>query len=364
MRIAVNSRIYTEKNTGIPYYIKTLYSHILNIDKTNTYLFFQTTRSKCLGDTYTFQFLDNTLGKILFDMFFVVFLIKKHRIDLFHGPSNILPLIKPRGVKYVLTVHDLTFLLMPELYHPLFTLYYKYAVKRSLHIADVVLADSENTKEDILKHYGTDPAKIKVLYPGSNETFLKNIMGGESLYKFKYFFTLATHEKRKNISTILKVMGAHSDSFQGLKFIIIGRISDENRSKLTSIIETYKLSERVILYDYVSEAELQRLYTYAEFFIYPSLYEGFGLPVVDAMACGCIPAVSDNSSLREIVRNKSLRFDPRDVESIWGVISCILNLSRESRSKLARTQQSDAQRFNWEQAAKSFIQLYDSYAFV
>lgn len=352
MRIGINSRICTEKSTGIPYYIQALYAHILKIDKLNSYFFFQTSNKKTIGKTYTIPLLDSRIGKILFDLIFVIFLIKKHHIDIFHGPAHILPLIKPRGVKYILTIHDLTFLIMPHIYHPLFGIYYKLAVKRATSLADLIVADSENTMRDFLRFYPTARSKILVLYPGVKDFFLTNTRRQLSPhYPFKYFFCLATHDKRKNTNVLLEVMRMYSSDLCRYKLIVAGKLSETYRSELMHKIKIYDLSQTVMLMDFVGEDELKSLYQQAELFIYPSLYEGFGLPVVEAIACGCIPAVSDNSSLGEIVTDQRLRFDPQNTDSIYKVISFILSLSKEEKENLTKKQKRHLQKFNWDKSA-------------
>ena len=172
MKIGVNSRVYQHAQSGIPYYIKNLYSKLQEIDKQNEYVFFQTSRNKTLGRTVTVKTKETGFAGAFFDLLGVNKLIKKEKIRIFHGTSFMLPLFRRRGVRYVVTIHDLAFLTLkrePNDYSFFYFLFTKYGIMRSLKIADVVVADSFNTKKDILKYYRVDQKKIKVVHLGINE---------------------------------------------------------------------------------------------------------------------------------------------------------------------------------------------------
>ena len=186
MKIGINSRMYQNNKTGIPYYIECLYKECLKIDDENEYIFFQTKKAKELGRTYVIERGNSVWDAFIFDNFLIRRLIKKHRIDVYHGPASILPFFKDMNVKYVLTVHDLSFLVFPNNNSKIFNLYYKYFVGRSLKNADVIIADSNNTKNDIVKFYSTNKNKIKVIYPGVNNLFLKKAHT-KRLIQDKYF---------------------------------------------------------------------------------------------------------------------------------------------------------------------------------
>src|SRR3989344_5348791 len=258
MKIGINSRIYQNKNTGIPYYIEGLYKNLLEIDKRNKYVFFQTLQNKTIGRTKIINLLNNSPGAFLFDNFLINRLISKEKINIFHGPAHILPFFKKKNVKYILTIHDLSFLLFKKNESTLFNIYYKYALLKSLNNADVIIADSKNTKKDIKRYYHIADNKILSDY----------------------------------------------------KYVIAGLIENKQLLLLKNKIKELKLDNRVILFGYATELQLKNLYENAEFFIYPSYYEGFGLPIFEAMACRCHVITSNNSSLIEITPNKQWLINP------------------------------------------------------
>ena len=172
MKIGVNSRLYQNNKTGIPYYIEQLYKNLLEIDKKNKYIFFQTDARRTLGKTRVanMPFL-KFLQAPLFDIFLVNLLIKKEKIDIYHSPSFILPFKKFKNVKYIVTIHDLSFLILPEYQSKSFYYYFKFLVGISIKNADIIIADSVNTANDIIKFYKIKRDKINVVYPGINKVF-------------------------------------------------------------------------------------------------------------------------------------------------------------------------------------------------
>lgn len=357
MIVGVNSRIYQNKNTGIPYFVECLYKQCLSDDKKNKYLFFQTKRNKTLGNTKILNLRHSIASAFLFDLFLVNTLIKKANVKVFHGPSNILPLVKQKGVKYIVTVHDLSFLLFSSHHSKLFNVYYKYFVGKSLKNADAITADSLNTKRDIIKYYGINAKKISVLYPGVNEIFLTS-QKVKRIVKEKYFLTLSTHPKRKNIYKILDILSSNKD-LDKLVFVIAGLIPSEQVDQLREKIKELKIEKRVVIFGYASEQDLVSLYRYAEFFIYPSYYEGFGFPVVEAMSSKCPVLASNTSSIPELMPSKKWLFDPYDTESISKTMSAFVKLSNESKKNLVKTNFNFAKKFTWEKSAKQMIELFE-----
>jgi glycosyltransferase involved in cell wall biosynthesis len=359
MKIGVNSRIYQNKNTGIPFFIKNLFTEILKKDKRNKYIFFQTKVNKKLGVTKIINLSGNLIFSALFDLLLVNYLIKKEKIKVFYGPSNILPLFKINNVKYILTIHDLSFLVFPRHQSILFNSYYRWAVGRSLKNADTIVADSHNTKNDIIKYYKIENKKINVIYPGVKKDFFK-IINKSRLVKEKYFFTLTTHPKRKNVYKLLEVL-FFNKNLENYKLIIAGLISENQIQKLDQTIKELGLEKQVIIFGYASEEELINLYSNAEFFIYPSFYEGFGFPILEAIACKCLVITSNTSSIKELVPNKNWLFDPYDLEDISAKINRILKLSKRERREITEENYQYAKKFTWENTAKKYLYFLNNY---
>lgn len=358
MIIGVNSRIYLRYKTGISYYIFNLYSKLLQIDQKNQYIFFQTSTGEKIGETKLINLPKNNLNDALFDSFLVNKLIKKEKIDLFHGPANVLPFHKVKGVRYLVTIHDLAFLKFPEHYPLSFRLYYQFHLKRTLNNADLIITDSFNTRNDIREYFRISEKKIKVVHLGVGESFFKETKK-RRLIKEKYFFSVSTHQKRKNILSILETM-RKSEELQQYKYVISGLIPPDQREALNKKIDDLKLNEKVKIIGFVPEEQLINLYQNAEFFIYPSLYEGFGLPVLEAMACRCPVITSNNSSLVEITPEKKWLVDPHSLEDISDKMERMICLSSKERTGLIQRNFVFSQKFTWEKTAKKMITIFNS----
>lgn len=357
MKIGVNSRLIQNRSAGIPNYIMHLYQAILKIDNKNQYIFFQTRDFPKIGETKCFKLINSNLTNLLFDLFLINKLISEERI--FHGPANVLPLFKKKGIKYVLTIHDLSFLRFPKYNSVLFNKYYYHIIKKSLKNADIVVADSINTKKDIIEFYNIEREKIKVVYLGVNNFFFENDeFSSKRIIKDKYIFTLTTHLKRKNIFNLLKAF-AKSKKLLNLKLVISGTINKNEYKELKSEIKKLGIKENVIIFGFANLQELKSLYKNAEFFIYPSFYEGFGLPVLEAMATNCPVITSNTSSLVEIVPEDKWLVNPYSISDISEKMEEMLDLSQKYRIKLLKKNYEFAKKFTWDETAKKMIKIFE-----
>ena len=347
-----------EKGSGVPNYVAHLYRKCLEIDPANQYVFFQPDASRTLGATEVASAPRGLLGAAWFDSLRVQNLIRQHRPDIFHGPSHILPLQKFPGVKYVVTIHDLTWRVMPWQYGWKHRYYYAWQVPRSLRMADAIVADSHNTKKDIIHYYKVQPERIHVVHLAAADHFYKAAeRPGERLIAGRYFFSVTTHPTRKNILGALEAF-ARVAAGSDLSYVIAGLISEQNRRELLACAERLGLRQKTTLFGYADDQQLISLYRNAEFFIYPSFYEGFGLPVVEAMACGCPVIASNTSSLPEIMPDDQWLVDPHDIGDIAQKMQRMLALSPVLRQELAVKNRNHARNFNWNKAAREMIAIF------
>lgn len=347
-----------EKGTGVPNYVAHLYRKCLEIDPANQYVFFQPNASRTLGVTQVARIPQGLLGAAWFDCLRVQRLIRRANVDVFHGPSHFLPLRKCAGVKYVVTIHDLSFRVMPEQYDWKHRWYFGWQLARSLKMADAVVAVSQNTRRDLVRFYGLSEKQIHVVYHGVAEHFLRATgPPGERLITGKYFFSVTTHPTRKNILGALEafaMFAAGSD----LSCVIAGLISEQHRRELLACAERLGVRQKVTLFGYADDKQLINLYRNAEFFIYPSFYEGFGFPVVEAMACGCPVIASNTSSLPEIMPDDEWLVDPHNIGNIAQKMQRMLALSPALRQDLVIKNRNHAQNFNWDKTAREMIAIF------
>lgn len=347
-----------EKGTGVPNYIACLYQACLKIDPSNQYVFFQPNRSRTLGDTQTASAPAGLAGAAWFDSVRAQKLTREHRPDIFHGPSHILPLRKQPGVKYVVTIHDLAFRVLPEQYEWQHRLYYGWQVARSLRMADLVVADSHNTRRDVVRFYQVPPERVEVVHLGVADQFLR---GAETRLPRaeaeRYFLSVTTHPRRKNVLGALKAFATFAHGMD-VRYVVAGLMREPQQQEFLALADQLDVRNKVRLFGYADDSQLVSLYQNAEFTLYPSFYEGFGLPVVEAMACGCPVIASNTSSLPEIMPDAEWMANPHDLGDMAGKMQRILDLSLDERRRIGDKNQLHARNFTWEKAARRMIALF------
>jgi glycosyltransferase involved in cell wall biosynthesis len=353
MKIAVNSRIYEEKHTGIAYYIQNLYRR--SDPAKQEVVFLQSSLKKVVdpeaGATQTPKWrLPGLLGAVYFDLIGVHGLINKVKPDIFHAPSNILPLFRRRGTKYILSVMDCAFLVFPEHYSKIFNLYYTWAARRSAQKADLIIAISEATKRDVIRFFKVAPEKVRVSLLGVDTSFfaqqsLPQVVEGD------YLLSVTTHPIRKNVVRVIEAL-AKSTALASYTYCLVGKIDPSTVQEIENLAYKLHIAKRVKVFGYASDEQLQSLYQHAQFCIYPSLYEGFGLPVIEAMARRCPIIAGNNSSMVEIMPDAEYLVEATDTGGIQRKMEKLISLSATEREKLIERNYVFAKQFTWERTAE------------
>jgi len=362
MKIFINSRIYQEKYSWIQNYLYNICSRLIKIDKKNEYYFLQTKNNKTIWNTKYIKLFWWILWAFLFDNFLINFLLKKWKDGqaIFWWPAYTLPFFKKKWFKYIVTIHDLAFLIYPDNYTFIFRNYIKFITKLAIKKADIIIAVSENTKRDILKFFpNVNNKKIVVTHLGVSEDFFSEI-NDKRIIKDKYFFSLTTHPKRKNIYSILDVIALNKDYFKGYKYVIAWIFDNELLEEFKLKIKKLWISNNIILFWYAGFDKLKNLFKYAEFLIYPSFYEWFWLPVLEAMASNCLVINSNNSSLPEVNPNEECLFDPLSLDDIFNKIKYILNLDIQEKQKLKEKNRLFASNFTWDKTTKETLEIFNN----
>lgn len=355
MIVAVNFRqVRASINTGIGRYCELLYSELLRIAGDSEILLLKPKSQGTRPDKIS-------VAGIFFDLTGVNGQIRRHHATVFHGPANILPLRRVRGTRYVVTVHDLSFKILPDQYPMFFRVYFSVLVKRAMKSADIIIAISESTRQDILKYYpSVDGGKIRVVYQGVDDDFsLSRIR--DRVISEKYCLSVATHGKRKNVEGTMKALAA-SPQLSHIKLVVVGNSDSRQGNALRALAESLGFSDRLIVKGYVHKAELVSLYQNAEFLVFPSYYEGFGFPVLEAMACGCPVITSNSSSLREIMPDAEWLVDPNVTTDIRERMERLDTLSSEERSRLVQRNFEHSHKFTWERTARKTLMILQSLA--
>ncbi|QLF71701.1 glycosyltransferase family 4 protein (plasmid) [Peteryoungia desertarenae] len=289
--------------------------------------------------------------------------VRRDQLDLFWGPAHRLPLGLPPRLPTVVTIHDLVWLKAPETMRWQTWLGERAFMAASLKRAQHIIADSKATADDIVSFLPAADGRVQVVYPG-----LTNLPppGGRELVptdrqgqKQPYALFVGTLEPRKNLARLLEAFASiHSSNLAGLKLVIAGgqgwRMGD-----LSTLIAHLGIHDRTILTGYVSDAELAQLYSSAEFLLMPSLYEGFGFPIIEAQSFGVPVITSSVSSMPEVAGDGAMLVNPLSTKEI---AEAIKRLSSELtlKSELSSRALANARRFSWPKASKELIGYINS----
>jgi glycosyltransferase involved in cell wall biosynthesis len=291
--------------------------------------------------------------------------------DLLFVPSHVLPLVHPW--RSVVTIHDLGFHYYPES-HTLFqNLYLRWSTRYNARTAMRVLADSQATRRDLIRYYGTPEEKIVVVYPGRDET-LAPVMDPHAIAAVRaryglsdsYLLYIGTLHPRKNLVRLVQAFASLLQSTTArslppgpdLQLVLAGHkgwLYDE----IFGQVRKLGLSDRVILTGYVPDADLSGLLSGALAFVLPSLYEGFGLPVLEAMACGTPVICSNTSSLPEVAGDAALFVDPLDSQKLAEALHQIVSDEGLRRAIVERGFE-QVQRFSWHRCAQETLQVLEA----
>ncbi len=286
------------------------------------------------------------------------------RVELFHATDFVLPPTLP-ATKTLLTVHDLSFIRVPDTASPPLKAYLDTVVPRSVNQADHILADSQATKDDLIELYGTSESKITVLLSGVDERFkpvtesqsLKKILAKHGLSNKVYLLSVGTVQPRKNYSRIIHALARLREQGLDIHYAIVGGkgwLEDE----MYQTIEDTRLQDYVHVLGFVDDEDLPALYTGSESLIITSLYEGFGLPILEAMACGTPVITSNLSSLPEVAGEAAILVDPLDINAITDAIYAVLTDSVK-RNHMVEAGYQQVTHFTWERSATHLKSIYD-----
>ena len=381
MRIGIDVTSAVTQSAGIGRYTRELVRALLNLDAPHTYTLFYATEKRVARPIEPLPsgvrlrrlpFHDKWLARLWHKLQIPISIeLITGPIDLFHSPDFSLPPTL-RRTPTLLTVHDLSFIRDPESAVPSLRRYLSRVVPRSVARARRVLADSQATKDDLVELFGTPPGKIDVLLSGVDARFrpirdpaaLAAVRAKYNLGSGPLVLAVGTIQPRKNyvrlIQAFAQVMGQWwqigPERLGDVNLVISGGtgwLFDAIFAEVTRL----GLQARVKFTGFVDDADLPALYSAAAVFAYVPRYEGFGLPVLEAMACG-VPVIGSNvSSIPEVVGDAGLLVDPLDVDAIAaGLIGLLKDAS--ARDAYLRAGLQRAAQFTWESAARQLLSIY------
>ena len=289
--------------------------------------------------------------------------LRRDGVQLFHGLSGELPVgICKSGIKSVVTIHDLIFLRHPEYYHWLDTRIYAWKFRQAIREADHIIAISECTKRDIIQFGGVDDCRISVIYQSwaqerpSSQQPGKDTAPPTQHPSSRYLLCVGSIEARKNAMLAVKALAYLPAE---LRLVIVGKHTPYT-DQVQAYADNHGLSQRVSIMHGVSNEQLAHLYAGAEAFVYPSRYEGFGIPIVEAISSGLPVVACTGSCLEEAGGPHSLYVDPDDAEAMAAAIRKVLK-GAEGREERIRRSREYVRRFEGNDVAR---QVYDLYEFL
>lgn len=367
MNIAVNTRfLLKDRLEGYGYFTKELLERIVKKHPGDQFFFFFDR-----SFVKEFVFASNVhpviispparlpvLWKFWFDVK-VPLALKKINADVFISPDGYCSLTTK--IPQCMVVHDLGFLHQPEAYKKSHVSFFKKNTPRFLRKANSIITVSQFSKDDIVKQYKIQPGKIDVVYNGVKEIFHPLTIEEKQTAKKKYtedkeyFIYVGAIQPRKNLIYLLKAFSIFKKRLQSnMKLVLVGRMRWKN-DKFYALLKTYKYKEDVLLTGYLPEEELSALLGSAYALVYPSLFEGFGVPVAEAMKCNIPVLTSQKTSMEEIAGDAALYFNPNDHVDIADKMMLIYK-DENLQKQLIKKGNQLSEKYNWEKSAVLFWQ--------
>ena len=373
MIIGIDIRNIGKKRTGDETVFFNLVKNLALIDGKNEYRLFTD-----ITDTAALQHMGEKLGiknknnfeiislksanKFVWNLWILPNYLRRNPVDIYHT-QYILPFCINKKIKLITTIHDISFNFFPGLIKRADLFFLKILIPWSLKRADKILAVSEFTKKEIINYYHINPEKIAVVHNSGGEDLIAEIPEEKLLavrkkYNLseKFILYLGTMQPRKNLPVLLETLAKLKNS--GWQLVLAGKINDYNQDpKIDSIIRKFSLEKEVIFTGFIEEPEKAALFKLARVFCFPSLYEGFGIPILEAMRMGTPAVVSDIPPHREVAGGTVLYFSPQNAEDLKNKIVKIEE-NADLRERLIREAKTRAQIFSWKKTAEKTLEIY------
>ncbi len=368
MRIGIDALPLAGEKSGVGYYTEQLIRALERIEDKNEYTLFSTRdfdspfsdpgrfRKRIMPHVWGYAWMQ--VGQ--------PFQIAKERLDLYHGPNFVVPLVAPCPT--VITIHDLSSFILRKTHKWTNNMIQRVLVPPSARRSRAIIAVSEATRNDVVRIMGINEAKIHVIPEAVDEIFSpvvdneirSRVLRNLGLPK-KFILFVGTLEPRKNIPALLEAY-AHLIRNADIEHqLVLAGGQGWGGESIHQKVRSLGIEANVKFTGYVAREDLPALYSMADSFVYPSLYEGFGLPPLEAMACGTPIIVSDGSSLSSVVAEAGIRVDPKDISALAQAMRRVL-LDERLREDLIEKGMERIKCFSWEATARETLALYQEVA--
>ena len=358
------SRSVAQKRTGTENYSLNLIRHLLALGGDHRYrLYFNR-----LSPSYNLQPTTCNLRVMPFPRLWTHLRLSwemaRRSPDLLFVPAHVLPIVHPR--RSVVTIHDLGYLYYPEAHRPLDRLYLDLSTRYNARAATHLIADSSATKRDLIERYGTNPDKITVVYPGYDDTVFQPVRDEKAIGAVKakygiagdYILFVGTLQPRKNLIRLMEAFSNIQYPISNIQLVIAGKKGWLYREIFRRVKEL-GLEGSALFPGYIAAGDLPALLSGAHLFVFPSLYEGFGLPVLEALACGTPVVCSNVSSLPEVAGDAAVLVDPLDVEGLAAALERVLS-DEALQARLIERGFERVRKFSWERCARETLKVLEN----
>ena len=372
LRVLIDGTGITKKKAGVGVYAKNLIDRLVRASQFELFLVVQDDDpdldysgvSHVTMLRMPARVLRTVALRLIFEQAILPLLVRRHRIDVVHSLHYSFPLFR-FGARSVVTIHDMTSLSMPDVHIGLKIIYFRFFIRRARRWTDALIFVSRSAQDDFLARFGPPRGLSTVVYHGKSPVFHPQqdqpaIAAVRTIYGLptRYILYVGTIEPRKNLERLVQAFATLTLTYPDVSLVIAGMMGWK-QDHLLGLVRDLGLEDRVLFPGFVAEKDKALLIAGSTLFVYPSLYEGFGLPVLEALASG-IPTVTSNvSSLPEVAGDAALLIDPSDAAALAGAMGAIL-----SDPSLAATLQcrgpEQAAKFSWERTAEQTSAVYQA----
>lgn len=369
MRIGIDATAIPLNRTGAGNYIFNLVQALATIDQHNQYVIFAKSQhisefglSQPNFDVVSVDLAARPL-RLLWEQIGLPLKVKQLQLDILHSPHYTMPILK--SSRSVVTFCDMTFHLLPEMHGRTKQLFFRSMMRWSAHHADKLIAISESTRRDVVRILNVAPDRVAAVplaaslgYHPLPAAHVAEVCARYDLEPGRFLYYLGVLEPRKNVPVLIEAFATLVKDFPDIPLVIAGKKGWMYEQIFQRVIEL-GLAQRVRFLDYVPDTDLAPLYNGARVFVYPSQYEGFGLPVLEALQCGSPVITTNISSMPEVVADAAILVPVDDVMSLASAIRRVL-IDDELARDLSRRGLERAMAFSWQRCAAETLAVYQS----
>lgn len=353
MNVVVNARFLTQPITGTQRFAIELCRELKKIRPDIVLMAPDNIMHPAIAEELDVQVVGRIKKGIIWEQLELPLILRRNGSPLLVNLCNLAPILYKNNIVSIL---DLSFHIHPEWFSTQFSTLYNFFIPKAAAKARHIVTISESSKSDIVKHFGIKPSAIDIIYPSVSKEFENPPVGASTKSYGNYILAVSSIDPRKNFIGLIKAFKACN--LEDTKLLIVGTehkvfANNDIRSEVAG-------DKRIVFTGYVTDDELVILYRDALVFAYPSFFEGFGIPPLEAMACGCPTLVSNTTSLPEVCGNASVYVNPYNIDSIRNGLMSILS-NTGLRSSLVEKGYKQIKKFSWAESAQKLNTIIDEY---